>query len=65
MSYKRKNQSIDRRAKYTQNVIQTSLLSLMQQKPFTKIMVTEICKYRKAGNFVFCFLMNRFCPAAE
>ena len=53
LSSKRKNQSIDRRARYTQNIIRSSLLSLMRQKPFTKITVTEICKQSEINRGTF------------
>ena len=53
LSSKRKNQSIDRRARYTQNIIRSSLLSLMRRKPFTKITVTEICKQSEINRGTF------------
>lgn len=53
MHSKRKSQSIDRRTRYTQNVIRDSLLSLMQKKPFNKITVTEICKLSEINRGTF------------
>ncbi|MGI6011475.1 MAG: TetR/AcrR family transcriptional regulator [Ruminococcus sp.] len=53
MSFKRKNQSTDRRTRYTQNSICDSLLSLMQRKPFTKITVTEICRQSEINRGTF------------
>ena len=53
LSSKRNGQSVDRRTRYTQNVIRDSLLSLMQQKPFTKVTVTEICKLSEINRGTF------------
>ena len=44
MKSKEQNPGTDRRTRYTRSVIRQSLLTLMQQKPFAKITVTEICR---------------------
>ena len=53
MKNKEKNQGTDRRARYTRNVIRESLLSMMRQKPFSKITVTEICKLSEINRGTF------------
>lgn len=53
MPSERKNPSVDRRTRYTQRVIRESLLSLMQQKPFTKITVTEVCRVSEINRGTF------------
>ncbi len=44
MKKQEKKYSADRRTRYTRKVIRDTLLAAMQQKPFSKITVTEICK---------------------
>ena len=53
MNSRRKNSSGDRRARYTRNAIRSSLLSLMQQKPFSRITVTEICRASEINRGTF------------
>ena len=53
MKSKEKNQGTDRRTRYTRNVIRESLLSMMRQKPFSKITVTEICKLSEINRGTF------------
>lgn len=40
----KKEKKLDRRTKYTKNIIKESLLKMVKKKPFEKITVTEICK---------------------
>ena len=53
MNSRRKNSSGDRRTRYTRNAIRSSLLSLMQQKPFSRITVTEICRASEINRGTF------------
>ena len=53
MNSRRKNSSGDRRTRYTRNAIRSSLLSLMQQKPFSRITVTEICRVSEINRGTF------------
>ncbi|MDY4575006.1 MAG: TetR/AcrR family transcriptional regulator [Intestinibacter sp.] len=40
----KKEKKLDRRTKYTKDIIKKSLLKMVKKKPFEKITVTEICK---------------------
>lgn len=40
----KKEKKLDRRTKYTKNIIKDALLKMVKKKPFEKITVTEICK---------------------
>ena len=53
MNSRRKNSFGDRRTRYTRNAIRSSLLSLMQQKPFSRITVTEICRASEINRGTF------------
>ncbi len=53
MKKKDKNVDIDRRTRYTRQTIKDSLLSVMQQKPFSKITVTEICRLSEINRGTF------------
>ena len=53
MNSRRKKSSGDRRTRYTRNAIRSSLLSLMQQKPFSRITVTEICRASEINRGTF------------
>ena len=53
MNSRRKNPSGDRRTRYTRTAIRGSLLSLMQQKPFSRITVTEICRASEINRGTF------------
>lgn len=44
MDNKNTNKKMDRRTRYTRQVIKDSLLRELHKKPFSKITVTEICK---------------------
>lgn len=53
MNSREKISSGDRRTRYTRNAIRSSLLSLMQQKPFSRITVTEICRASEINRGTF------------
>ena len=53
MRNREKKQSTDRRTRYTRNIIRESLLSLMEQKPFPKITVTEVCHLSEINRGTF------------
>lgn len=53
MKSKEQNPGTDRRTRYTRSVIRQSLLTLMQQKPFAKITVTEICRLSEINRGTF------------
>lgn len=48
-----KKTSSDRRTRYTRMMIRDSLLTAMQQKPFSKVTVTEICKMAEINRGTF------------
>ena len=52
MSEKTRKQ--DRRTRYTRQTIKDTFLELLNQKSFTKITVTEICKNAERERFKFC-----------
>ena len=53
MKNREQNPGTDRRTRYTRSVIRQSLLTLMQQKPFAKITVTEICRLSEINRGTF------------
>ena len=53
MKNREQNPGTDRRTRYTRSVIRQSLLTLMQQKPFAKITVTEICRLAEINRGTF------------
>ena len=53
LNSREKISSGDRRTRYTRNAIRSSLLSLMQQKPFSRITVTEICRASEINRGTF------------
>lgn len=53
MKNREQNPGTDRRTRYTRSVIRQSLLTLMQQKPFAKVTVTEICRLSEINRGTF------------
>ena len=53
MKNREQNPGTDRRTRYTRSAIRQSLLTLMQQKPFAKITVTEICRLSEINRGTF------------
>ena len=53
MKNRDQNPGTDRRTRYTRSAIRQSLLTLMQQKPFAKITVTEICRLSEINRGTF------------
>ena len=58
----KKEKKLDRRTKYTKDIIKKSLLKMVKKKPFEKITVTEICKICEINRGTFyihyCFNAN-------
>ena len=50
---KNKTNVIDRRTRYTQQTIKDSFLSLLKEKPFSKITVTEVCRMSEINRGTF------------
>ena len=50
---KNKTKVIDRRTRYTQQTIKDSFLSLLKEKPFSKITVTEVCRMSEINRGTF------------
>ena len=50
---KNKTKVIDRRTRYTRQTIKDSFLSLLKEKPFSKITVTEVCRMSEINRGTF------------
>lgn len=50
---KNKTNVIDRRTRYTRQTIKDSFLSLLKEKPFSKITVTEVCRMSEINRGTF------------
>ena len=54
---KNKTKVTDRRTRYTRQTIKDSFLTLLEEKPFSKITVTEICAYQRSTGEPFIFII--------
>ncbi len=53
MEYPKEGRKLDRRTRYTRQVIRETLLELMEEKPFSRVTVTEICKRAEINRGTF------------